>query len=82
MEPIAISGADQLAAALPGSAAADLMEWNSSGDLRGYLKNALARRIVVEPLLNRDPRVRIVDDRPFNEYFWLRKLGLLNVGAQ
>jgi hypothetical protein len=82
MEPIPISRAEQLIANMPPSAVKDLMEWTSSSDPPAYLNEVLSRRIPIESFLNRDPRVRIIDDRPFNEYFWLRKIGLLKIGAQ
>ena len=31
------------------------------------------RFLPLESLLPEDPAVKITDDRPFNEYFWLRR---------
>jgi hypothetical protein len=53
------------------------MEWNSSVDVAGYLGMVAAQEIPLQNILNSDPKIEITDDRPLNEYFLLRQLGIL-----
>jgi spermidine synthase len=77
MEPIVAFTPEQLASTMPPAAAEDLLEWSSSRDLAVDLHEVLSKPIAVEQILNRDPRVRITDDHPYNEYFLLRRWGSL-----
>jgi hypothetical protein len=61
---------------MPALAQRDLMEWAPPGDPSGYLSGVLAREIQVKTAFHANPQVRITDDRPLNEYFVLRRLGL------
>jgi predicted membrane-bound spermidine synthase len=78
MEPIPSNSAAGLAARLPVSAAADLLEWSMSPNPRLYLDEVLSQEVPVEEILGAGQQVRITDDRPYNEYFLLRQSGLLN----
>jgi hypothetical protein len=49
------------------------LEWSNGQDLKDYLNLVLSKEVPVTRLLDPDPRIRITDDRPFNEYFWLRR---------
>jgi hypothetical protein len=62
-----------LVARLPVAARADLLEWSGGADLPSYLESVIGAEFPVERLLAPDPSVRITDDKPFNEYFLLRK---------
>ena len=60
---------------LPDAAKQDLMEWNPDITLDTLAANILSRRSKVEGLLPSDTQnVRITDDHPYNEYFFLRRL--------
>lgn len=72
MEPIATLTGLALAARMPPKAQKDLMEWETSGDLLGFLNQALAKEIQMTNLLNRALDCRLTDDRPINEYYLLR----------
>jgi spermidine synthase len=76
MDPIEALTPEQLAARMPAPAQRDLMEWAPPGDPSGYLSGVLAREIQVKTAFHANPQVRITDDRPLNEYFVLRRLGL------
>ena len=76
MDPIKIPAPKQLAVCMPAAAQKDLLEWTSIRDLPAYLRLVLSRRLPINKLLNSNPKVRITDDDPFNEYFLLRRLGL------
>ena len=76
MTPInATSTALDLAGALPARAAADMVEWNADstpermfGDVLGH---ELSLDSLIAPAASAPP---ITDDRPVNEYFFLRQL--------
>jgi spermidine synthase len=70
---IADLNAYDVAMAMPSAAADDLLEWSSTRSLHDYLSSILATEIPIEQALDPDPRIRIADDRPFNEYYLLRR---------
>jgi hypothetical protein len=74
MEPIEQLDAAQLAARMPESARQDLLEWNVSKDAPAYLAQVLTNEYSVPALLNPDAGIQVTDDKPFNEYFLLRRL--------
>jgi spermidine synthase len=76
-EPIERRSGAELAARLPPKAAKDLMEWSSAPTPQAYLDSVLAQEIPVDWLLEQKSEIRITDDQPYNEYFILRKIGLL-----
>jgi spermidine synthase len=76
MEPINFFGAESLAYGMPMTAGTDLLEWSSGLTLPQYIAFIMSRPVQIDELLNPNPNVRITDDRPFNEYFLLRRLGL------
>lgn len=76
MEPIASLAPSQVAIAMPDAAADDLLEWSPSRDLPAYLAQILSKEFPIEQELDPDPRIRITDDHPYNEYFLLRRWGL------
>jgi hypothetical protein len=73
MNPIPARTAEELATRMPPNAQADLLEWSSSNALPAYIEQVLKKEVSVKGSVNRDPRVRITDDQPFNEYFLLRR---------
>ena len=75
-EPIAALTSAQVAARMPPAAADDLLEWSDSRDLPDYLSKVLRGEFALEDGLDPDPRARITDDQPYNEYFLLRRWGL------
>jgi spermidine synthase/MFS family permease len=76
MSPIQPLSAEELVERLPQPARRDLLEWSNGTDLADYVRPVLSGEISTERLLSSDQRIRITDDRPFNEYFWLRRCGL------
>jgi spermidine synthase len=73
-EPIEQLDAEQLTARMPESAKEDLVEWNDSKDAAAYLNQVLTNEYSVSALLDSDPKIQITDDKPFNEYFLIRRL--------
>jgi spermidine synthase len=72
-QPIANMSAREIASRMPAAAAIDLLEWDRSETLVGYIEQALGNEMRVESLLNPYAQIRITDDRPYNEYFLLRR---------
>jgi spermidine synthase len=77
LDPIANCGPDQLAMVMPSAASDDLLEWSFSAHLPAYLGQVLLKEFSIEQALAPDPRIRVTDDHPYNEYFLLRRWGLL-----
>ncbi len=75
MSPIQVPDAEEFVSRLPAAARRDLVEWASGErrDVRTFAKDVLRRRLDVESLLVNDPRVIVTDDRPFNEYYLVRR---------
>jgi spermidine synthase len=76
MEPIVMFASESLAHSMPTDAAEDLLEWSASRDLSAYLQQVLSKPVPVKEMLSPDPKIRISDDHPYNEYFLLRRLRL------
>jgi spermidine synthase len=74
MQPLAAATSEQIVERMPMKAQKDLLEWHTSKDLRGYFDQLLSQEIPIARLLSSDTAIRIVDDRPLNEYFLLRRL--------
>lgn len=73
MQPIETRTASELMARMPPRAKADLLEWSPAEQLPDYLDQVLLREVRISKLLFLDPQIRITDDRPYNEYFLLRR---------
>jgi spermidine synthase len=64
---------------LPEPAKRDLMEWNPNISIERMAENILSRRTDLEKLLPAAGKnIVVTDDLPYNEYFILRRSGLLN----
>jgi spermidine synthase len=69
----------EFVARLPELAKRDLMEWNPNLSIERMAENILSRRTNIEKLLPVGSKNMVVtDDLPYNEYFILRRNGLLN----
>ena len=73
MKPVDLPPAAALAAAMPAGARRNLLEWNPGCDAEAYFGRLLANEIPLGELLSGDSRVVITDDRPYNEYFLIRR---------
>jgi spermidine synthase len=74
MEPIPSLDANQLAARMPAAAKSDLLEWDNSQNVPAYLNLVITNEYSIPLILNPDSNIQITDDRPFNEYFLLRRM--------
>ena len=73
MQPLKAIDTRQMLARLPKAAQADLAEWSADG-LRPDIDKVLTNELPIAAVLPPHPSIRITDDRPFNEYFLLRRL--------
>jgi spermidine synthase len=62
---------------LPEPAKHDLMEWSTDITIGEMAENILSRRTDIEKLLLQETDIEVTDDRPYNEYYYLRRTGLL-----
>jgi spermidine synthase len=75
MQPIDVPDVDEFIDRMPERARRDLMEWPKPGEtLRTFLlTNVLGKEIAVESLIGPNNREMVTDNRPFNEYFLMRR---------
>ncbi len=75
MKPIPITSHSVLASRLPSGAVTDLLEWGPASTAEQQFKMVLEREPPLEALIAVAPNVPAVrDDRPINEYFFLRRM--------
>ena len=73
--PLPREGAAALAARLPPEAARDLLEWGPAATAEAQFDVVLRQEVPLEAFIARAPRVPALrDDRPINEYYFLRHL--------
>ncbi len=58
---------------MPPSATRDLMEWHPGREARDLWRDMLKQELDINTLTPRGSPLAVTDDRPFNEYFWLRR---------
>ena len=64
----------ELASRFPSAAAADLVEWGPEATSTAQLAHVLSQEVPVQRILQAMPGVPVLeDDRPYNEYFLLRR---------
>jgi predicted membrane-bound spermidine synthase len=75
MSPIAVPDVDAFVAKMPEAARRDLVEWNrgEDRDVTTYVRMLLGMEVPVDSLLVRPGDERVTDDRPYNEYYLLRR---------
>ena len=74
MSPLPDTPSSVLAARMPPAAVADFVEWGPGKTAQQQFERVVSHRLPLQPLIEADPRVAgISDDRPVNEYYFLRK---------
>jgi predicted membrane-bound spermidine synthase len=73
-DPIDLPAAAQAQLRLPDSAQRDLLEWYPGHDVAGVLTMVLSREVSLAQLLRGGAIPALSDDRPYNEYYFLRRL--------
>ncbi len=72
MQPLVAPSVDEFVARLPQEAKKDLLEWEHD-DIRTLAQNILSKEVPLEEVLGNHPSRMITDDRPYNEYYLLRR---------
>jgi spermidine synthase len=72
MEPIERLSGAELAARMPVRARQDLLEWSPAQEVAAWLGQVIGKEHDAGKVVHPDPRIRITDDLPYNEYFLLR----------
>jgi len=74
VQPFDMPSSRTFASRLPLTAKADLTEWTSVNDPEYLYKQILKRELPLDKILTPEVTFSITDDRPFNEYFLLRRM--------
>jgi spermidine synthase len=72
MEPLQAPTVDEFVARLPAAAKKDLVEWEHE-DVSTLAGKILSKEVPLDDVLGNHPHRMITDDRPFNEYYLLRR---------
>jgi len=71
--PIPTRTAAELVARMPAGAISDMMEWGPASSPAEQMKQALSGEMSIDTLIEDSAATpALTDDRPINEYFWLR----------
>jgi len=73
MSPIDQASAQEMVSRMPMKARDDMMEWFSINDPVELMQLILDHEVPLERILNNNKRIVITDDRPYNEYYFLRR---------
>jgi predicted membrane-bound spermidine synthase len=73
MEPIPDITAQRLMERLPEAARRDIGEWSTKG-VAADAQEVLSSQLPVAALMPSSPSIRIADDRPYNEYYLVRRM--------
>ncbi|PYV09965.1 MAG: hypothetical protein DMG07_22040 [Acidobacteria bacterium] len=71
--PIHLPGVDEMLARMPEAAQRDLLEWSRGADIHDVVKKILNREVGLPTVSDPHGGLSISDDRPFNEYYVLRR---------
>jgi spermidine synthase len=72
-QPIAIRPVPELMRRIPPRARQDLMEWFPGGDVAEILGTLTGPEMALDDWITRDALGPLTDDRPYNEYFLVRR---------
>jgi spermidine synthase len=72
--PLETPTADEMVSKMPDDARRDFTEWYSEKNTKTAARLILTREIDMRNILSEDKTIAIADDKPFNEYFFLRRL--------
>jgi spermidine synthase len=66
---------EELAARLPKAAARDIVEWGPYGNPESMFRAVVEKEVALQAVIDMDPKAPVLsDDRPVNEYYFLRRL--------
>ncbi|MEO5361290.1 MAG: fused MFS/spermidine synthase [Nitrospirota bacterium] len=73
MTPIKIPQIKEIEVKMPELAKQDLLEWSGSKDFTQFMSKFLLTELTIKQLLNNNTHILISDDKPYNEYYFLRR---------
>ncbi|MBN1383799.1 MAG: fused MFS/spermidine synthase [Elusimicrobia bacterium] len=73
MEPFEMPSASDFVKRLPRDAASDFIEWNTGKTPKQLYMDVIQKEIPLQRILPADVTFSITDNRPFNEYFLVRR---------
>jgi spermidine synthase len=76
MSPIEAPSIQTMLSRIPDTARKDMTEWyqvDEKNTFEGFIRFILKSEVSLYDLLNDDRRITITDDKPYNEYFYLRR---------
>jgi spermidine synthase len=76
MSPIDVPSVPTMLSRIPDTARKDITEWyevDEKNTFEGFIRFILKSEIPLSELLNDNRQITITDDRPYNEYFFLRR---------
>jgi spermidine synthase len=74
--PIDVPSVQTMLSRIPPAAQKDMMEWydvDGKFNLEGFVQFALNSEIPLDAMVKKDSKITITDDKPFNEYFFIRR---------
>jgi hypothetical protein len=74
--PIDVPSVQTMLSRIPPAAKKDMMEWydvDGKFNVEGFVEFALSSEIPLDAMLKKNYKITITDDRPFNEYFFIRR---------
>ncbi len=80
-EPIDQATAQELVSRMPEAARRDMVEWEPQAPPDKYLALTVTNEVILDSVLNPNPRIALTDDHPYNEYFLLRRGSLSSRAA-
>jgi hypothetical protein len=72
-QPLDTPAVEQVLTRMPPAAIRDLMEWYPRRSPEEVWREMLVQEVDLQTLMGNSSRLAVTDDRPFNEYFWLRR---------
>jgi spermidine synthase len=79
-KPIHVPSVDVMLKRMPKGAQLDLMEWFPERDIRSVLSDVLGNEVSLRQVSDSERRLSITDDRPYNEYYLLRRASAISGG--
>jgi len=74
MKPLRHLSAAELVSRMPTRACRDLLTWCPDSTVEAYMQSMLSKEIPLDSVLSGDPGRIITDEKPYNEYYLLRRI--------
>ena len=74
MKPLRHLSAAELVSRMPARACRDLLTWCPDSTAEEYMQSMLSKEIPLDSVLSEDPGRIITDEKPYNEYYLLRRI--------